>query len=503
MVASGIANGNLLAWEWTDAANTGLFLSRAFSATPGQGRRLGQALASALGSSYGKPIHFVGHSLGTLVNAKAADYLHEQTGGAFNSAKTHVTLLDDAALANIENIIVVFGSYAVPSLEPLLGQSGVPLVGWVSPLPNHSEWVDNYISLVGGRHPEAVNVFLNQGINRANRDNLVTFLSDAHGYGINWYGKTALNPNDYILGNRYSFERLGFNTSPQQACPYPADSLFVQDDYPLGEIALHQPTQSEFDALIRRQSSALVSYGFLAGIFSLDDIGQKIGDSYVDLVVSAAPVIANTASGVASEIFYSLKTVLNSANGSQSQLALRVSATTQDAGGGSEPPCVWLPIVVPTNAVILSFDFTFTGSPGSDVLTANIDGTNVFALEAEFLPQNQKLNSGSIPVVGWAGKSVELFLGLVGSSSSNATVTIDAMRFYQLTPPSLAITTTGNQVVISWPLSAQGFVLESAGTLTGTNQWSVVTNTPATNAIWLQITNSAAANDKFYRLKKP
>jgi pimeloyl-ACP methyl ester carboxylesterase len=498
MVAGGVSNANLLAWDWHQAADTGPFLSRAFSATPRQGHKLGQALATTLGSGYGKPIHFIGHSLGTLVNAAAANYLHEH---AFDSAKTHVTLLDDAELANVENIIVVFGSTVVPALEPLLGQSQIPTVGWASPLPHRRGWVDNYVSLVGGRHPEAVNVFLNQGIDRASRDNLIKFLEDAHGYGCAWYGATANQPSISILGNRYSFERLGINTSPAQACPYPLDSLFVQDNYPSGEYSLHQPTALEFDVLMRRQSAALVGYGFLAGIDSLDDIGQTIGDAYLDVIVSSAAVVSD-ASTVASKIFYSLRAVLNSASGGQSQLASRRGLSPHGPDSGSEPPGIWLPVAVPTNAIVLSFDFTFTGNAGNDVLTTAIGGTNVFALEAQFIPQNQKLNSGAIPVVRWAGQNVELFLGLVGGSSSNATVTIDALRFYQLVPPNLSISISGNAAVISWPVSGQGYVLEYANTLTGTNSWNAVTNTPVASGLWNVVTNPIAGERAFYRLRK-
>jgi pimeloyl-ACP methyl ester carboxylesterase len=500
MVAGTVANANFVAWDWrTNAAAVDPF--RPSSRTPAEGRLLGQTLATVLGSSYGKPIHFIGHSLGTLVNATAANYLHEMTGGAFDWQKTHMTLLDDAEIAEVGGAFIRVGE-TIPGLESLFGQSETPTVGWVSPIPNHSSWIDSYMSLVGWPRTTTVNVWLNQGIDRADKSNPIQFLQDAHGYVCKWYGDTAFQPTISILGNRYSFERLGFNTQPGQACPYPAASLFVQDTYPLGQYALHEPSLLEFDLMVIRHLAMFTTYSRLSAVNALNGIGQKTGDSYVDVQVSAAPTVSSTTSGIISDFFYSLRTVLNSSSSSQSQLALRNGPTALDAGAGTESPCVWLPIVVPTNAVVLSFDFTFTGSPGSDVLSANIDGTNVFALEAEFIPQNQKLNSGSIPVVNWAGKPITLFLGLVGGSSSNATVTIDAMRFYELAAPSLAITTYSNQVVISWPLSAQGFTLESASTLTGSNQWSVVATTPTTNGLSLQLTNPVSGNAKFYRLKK-
>jgi len=38
------------------------------------------------------------------------------------------------------------------------------------------------------------------------------------------------------------------------------------------------------------------------------------------------------------------------------------------------------------NALLLSFGFTFTGNGGTDVISASIEGRNVFALEVGLLP---------------------------------------------------------------------------------------------------------------------
>jgi hypothetical protein len=77
-IASGVeAKANVLAWDWSERAGTGLLLSLAYSRTPGEGRRLAQTLTNVLGTSYTQGIHFIGHSLGTLVNASAADFLHQ------------------------------------------------------------------------------------------------------------------------------------------------------------------------------------------------------------------------------------------------------------------------------------------------------------------------------------------------------------------------------------------------------------------------------------------
>lgn len=245
-----------------------------------------------------------------------------------------------------------------------------------------------------------------------------------------------------------------------------------------------------------RYAAAVLGSGFLSGLESLVNDGEKLGDAYLNVAISSAAVLSDAAS-LTSQTFYSLQAVLNSAAGSSSQQGVR----PLDSGSG-DPPCLWLPITIPTNAVLLSFDFTFTGNGGTDVLSASIEGTNVFALEASLIPQNQKLNSGSIPVNQWAGTNVELFFGLIGGSSSNATVTIDSMRFYQLASPSLSIALSGGQAVISWQIAAQGYTLQSATNLFGVNQWADVTNAPSASGLWNSVTNPIAGQSRYYRLKK-
>ena len=87
---------NIVAWDWRQEASAGL--GTATRAVRGQGRALGQALLAGLGNGYAQKIHFMGHSLGTLVNAGAADYLHAN-GYAWQN--TQMTLFDEAELAEL------------------------------------------------------------------------------------------------------------------------------------------------------------------------------------------------------------------------------------------------------------------------------------------------------------------------------------------------------------------------------------------------------------------
>jgi len=159
-------------------------------------------------------------------------------------------------------------------------------------------------------------------------------------------------------------------------------------------------------------------------------------------------------------------------------------------------------VAVPTNAAVFCFDFSLAGKAGEDLLTANLAGTNVFALEGKYMPTNQTLNSGPIDVTRWAGQTVELFFGLLGGTSTNATVTVGAMRFYQVVPPQLEAEQSGAQVILSWPASALDYTLVSVDSLTDTN-WLAVTNPPVLFGLRQQVTNETSSGSKFYRLRKP
>jgi hypothetical protein len=81
-------------------------------------------------------------------------------------------------------------------------------------------------------------------------------------------------------------------------------------------------------------------------------------------------------------------------------------------------------------------------------------------------------------------------------------------RFYRLAlvvPPRLSISRTAtNAVVLSWPLPADGWVLEQASSLVGSPQgWTQIPPPYATDTrqAWVTITNSEASS--FYRLRLP
>jgi hypothetical protein len=73
---------------------------------------------------------------------------------------------------------------------------------------------------------------------------------------------------------------------------------------------------------------------------------------------------------------------------------------------------------------------------------------------------------------------------------------------YAYAAPSLQILPLNSNVVLSWPISAPDFVLETSSNLYSGAIWMPLTNGIATNLVNFVLTNSAKAAKAFYRLQK-
>jgi hypothetical protein len=76
---------------------------------------------------------------------------------------------------------------------------------------------------------------------------------------------------------------------------------------------------------------------------------------------------------------------------------------------------------------------------------------------------------------------------------------------FQVLPTSarrLEIRATNRHLVLSWPVSAEGFVLEKTDSLSRPVQWSPVTNAPTVLGSKMALTNEVEAGHWFFRLKK-
>ncbi len=69
--------------------------------------------------------------------------------------------------------------------------------------------------------------------------------------------------------------------------------------------------------------------------------------------------------------------------------------------------------------------------------------------------------------------------------------------------PRLSIRQAGDKVVLTWPTSADGFVLEHVGVLSGPMAWEPVTNAARLTPDGFVWTNALSGDSRFFRLRKP
>ena len=214
---------NIVAWDWHGpSAKFQPPFGVPIGAACDQGELLGKALHQALGTGYSQRVHFIGHSLGTIVNCLACNYVHGRLPEAagrtspnppshWDTAQTHphITLLDEAELASINAQQVVTATEIGAIVAGLKGAvtAGAQAVvrNWKSPIPEGAAWIDSYISMVGVQRPQAVNVCLLK---------LAFSLMNpiaAHGYAHSWY-RDSVNlagsptPQPPAIGYRLSQE---------------------------------------------------------------------------------------------------------------------------------------------------------------------------------------------------------------------------------------------------------------------------------------------------------
>ena len=161
---------NIVAWDWSEEA---------FRPSPEtdeaaiQGENFGKALLYELEPGYDQRVHFIGHSLGSIVNSYACDYLHgklpRQPIRFWEPAETkpHITLLDQAELANVfgsnvttSTALAWFDSQSRSQLFDVVNGRPGAESGYKSPFPESAAWMDNYITIAGLYHRRAVNVKL-------------------------------------------------------------------------------------------------------------------------------------------------------------------------------------------------------------------------------------------------------------------------------------------------------------------------------------------------------
>ena len=241
---------NITAWDWQEAADTGERQIVPSDKTPDQGRLLGERLYALLGSGYRQNLHLIGHSLGTLVNRYACDWLHSGARWQASVTAPHVTLLDEAELASIQgvNVLTAPGIGAQQALAQILEELSwtddlnpqnffadaasritlealgntvtTTIQDWKSPLPAAAAYVDNYVSLVGWNRYGSANVCLDAPPADA------LLVVPAHSYAHKWYRNSLGFLNTVEMG--FARSRQAGASVPPENPAYQAGSLWLQ-----------------------------------------------------------------------------------------------------------------------------------------------------------------------------------------------------------------------------------------------------------------------------------
>jgi len=524
---------NIIAWDWRTAA-TGIAPPQIN--TPSQGVALGTNLLAALGANYSHPVHFFGHSLGTMVNAAAINFLHGERVPSTradisptpwpNSGEPfiHVTLFDEAAdvtEGTTASQLIFDGNTVSQSSSPeLLSADNNSSLNWSPPLPIHYTWADNYVSLVGFYHPNAVNVLL--------QDGFVFYGLLAHSYPQQWYGESIANPLDANnpLGFQNSFEYAKKNSLPFSIIP-PAELSDAYWQTSLSEQLALSPIPLGLGPVVIDARDGAFDVAFsafgnkaTAVVAGYDGAVQVVGDvstAIQDGTQQAGQIISqgvNYVSGVAAQGGQAVVNIIDSSASLGLFLTSRIGVPgsvvknnlphplgTPDGNNESSTPAMaWVPVQFPANATGMAFDFTVSGDPMDDVLVCGVGTNNLFSLEAKYIPTNTLSTSTLIDVSQWSGTTNELFFGFMGGTSTNTTLQIQNIRFYSFAFPQLQIQPMNGVLVLSWPSTANGYVLESTTNITA-SAWEAVTNGPIINGSSYVFTNTWSDQSRFFRLR--
>ena len=482
---------NIIVWDWSNLANTP---APPIDQACYQGEYLGKALQSLLGTGYNQRLHFIGHSLGTIVNAYACDYVHGSSPRSRNNAaipwdrnltQPHVTILDEAEIASVFGQSVVtsatIGWKIAQAKGALLAGGAAAARDWKSPVPASSAWTDNYISLVGVQRDDAVNVCLLASAYSYDIRNPWAGLESAHGYSHQWY----LNS----IGSNGSYPQIGFRNSHEANSVFPPTgtgktlgSLWYEDlDTPEPLDLRHVANPVPHEAQLKLLGFLSVSAGAQTGAFLGDPIlnGYAASINWVgDLGGSVIVKTGQVASSVTEKIGNGWDAALDAVStinpdvrfsGSVLVPTLRLLLSTPAQGASlmatknsvsASPPQAWIPLRIPSDAAFLVFDFTVTGDTGEDQVVCAINEQNLLTLAARFAPDGSPVSTDFLDISAYAGQEVEIYFGLVGGTSNGGSLAIDGIRFVTVPLPKLSATPIGNQIRLNWPAAAAGWVLQ-------------------------------------------
>lgn len=374
-IAASNPNVNIVTWDWhNDAA-----LSDAGYLVNSEGQGLALALRQEL-PNYTGDLHFIGHSLGSLVDCQAINTLVSPATGISGSQ------IDDTILDAPEDI----PSFSF--LPPGLASNNS------NPIPNTGDYahIDNYITAFGALHSQAENIYLPDElptiaappVNSVAIAQLVENLANFHSSAYTWYQSTI--PDGAV--------QAGYGVTPT------AGTYYAQSANPFASpLTLVPLTYDQAEADIVERTSEEYAGGSRVTILASDALNGAVeisGDVIANLETKSQPVAP-----MASD-----------------QLYVSTPAIELNGHGGSY---AWIPVSVPQNALGLSFNTLFQDVPPGDSLTIGIGNQVLYTMDGSDAA-NGTTTSNTVNISQYAGQNVQLFMGLFpGTSTPSAIVAAD------------------------------------------------------------------------------
>jgi len=459
------SNMNIVWWNWLEKAISPFPTGPAYSA-PSQGTALGKELYRVFGQNYNQPIHFIGHSLGTVVNKRAIDYLlSPEQGQGWDSSKIQVTILDAPDMYNLY----------IPTLNCI---------------PNQYQWIDIYVTAFGDIHSEATSVILSRNSPAFNSDTSVkdTFdmIADYHSYAHDWYIESIKNSCESPMGFRCPFEKNGATDQGQcfEQSKNTSDSVLKINSFNCSD------AQSNLGRhfYITADGIYLLAQNTKKAIFITIDAIRKSIDATINVTIEA---IGKVVDGV-------------------TQIIPKLTLTQ------GSPAYAWIPLTVPANVTHLSFDFSVQDQGNGEFMSAGINDQQLLALELQYV-EGQGLNhSGLIDISQYAGQDVELFFGLNSAGENHAQFTIENIQFYTdnsaptvIKLSSFTATPKAGKVILQWNTESEtnnaGFNIYRAAAASGEyfkiNTSLITANGSATQSAAYQFIDKAVKNSNTYYYK--
>jgi hypothetical protein len=389
-ISMNLTRPNVFLYVWPEAFTGGTGILDAFAPfwlgfaaerAPDHGISLANELNGVLGRDYNGRIHFIGHSLGTIVNAYAANVL----GKAQTKYQVaQMTILD-------------------APMSPLIGPNAFSQLSFESLLEplNGKIWVDNYIGTEKVSLPPAVGGRLRWAAPKGGLKVRANH-SGVHAYYLSTI--QGLNPGGFNWST--TLETLQFQPG---AIPNPRPFPTVW-----GPTASYvSPTLALPEWLDKGDGGFRTVLGD-AGAVAQDVNGQMRNS----IRISTPPVILSRSNSsrmlILSKI---LGMILPSAN-----------ATDLDESDSGQDSIIATNIIIPRKATHLDFDFHFSEPGDGDWLSVTFNDVRLVSVIGKSTIDGEFQNV-RVPIRSFTNKTGVLKITLHGTGVESAQVSISNMRF--------------------------------------------------------------------------